>query len=284
MDSQDLRTNFLTQFNDMTDLAHSSEEEPTFEDFRNENGSTYWWASDLSEMLGYKSFTSFKKVIDRATKAMMAIDVSHYENIFQEPNPRTQNADFKLSRFACYMVVMNSDSKKPEVAKAQVYFATMTRAFEVMMENTDQIERIAIRDDIKEGNKSLTKAANVAGVSDYGRFGNSGYLGLYNMNNWQLAKKRNIDKTKLFDHMGRAELAANYFRITMTEEKIKNQNIQGQANLERTHKEVGNEVRGMVKRNTGVAPEDLPQEQRLPEVKKSLKKANRELKKIDKKK
>ncbi len=253
---------FGQRFSSMTDQIQNQEGEPTFEDFRNDNGIPFWWASDLSQMLGYESYKSFRKVIDRAIKAMMAIDVSYHDNVIAHDREDAKIVDFKLSRFACYMVVMNADSKKPEVAKAQAYFATMTRTFEVMIQESDQIERLIIRDDIKEGNKALTNAAKNAGITDYARFQNAGYMGLYNMGNWQLAKMHSIDKTKLFDHMGRAELAANLFRITMTEERIKSKNVKGQNQLEKTHKEVGKEIRNVVKQNTGKFPENLPVEGR----------------------
>ena len=158
---------------------------------------------------------------------------------------------------------MNADPKKPEVAKAQVYFIEQTRKFEILVQNSQEIERITIRDEIKEGNKSLSSVASRAGVTDYAKFSNAGYMGLYNMNNWQLARRRNIDKRDLQDYMGRAELAANLFRITQTEERIKNRNIKGQANLESTHQDVGREVREVILRNTGKNPEQLPLARKL---------------------
>src|SRR5690606_4661556 len=161
---------------------------------------------------------TFEKVIQKAMKALNSLGIPIHNNIVPIMHPVAGRNDYKLSRFACYLVAMNADSKKPEVAKAHAYFASMTRSFEMMLEKTDQIERLVIRDEIKDGNTSLGKVAAAAGVLDYAKFQNAGYLGLYNMHNWQLAKRRNIDKSKLFEHMGRTELAANLFRITMTEE------------------------------------------------------------------
>lgn len=257
--------------------------EPSFEDFKHENGSSFWFASDLKIMLGYKTAESFKKAIDRMTKALMTLGIDHYQNITPAINPVSEEADFKLTRFACYLLVMNSSASKPEVAKAQAYFATMTRQFELLIQNPENIERLIIRDDIVEGTKSLNIAASKSGVTDYARFTNAGYLGLYNMMNYQLAKKRNIEKNQLFDHMGRTEMAANLFRITMTEERLRNSNIFGQTAAEITHREVGEEVRKVVMRNTGKTPEQLPVAEKLPEVKKKLKAVNKELQNVDKK-
>ena len=263
----------------MNDISKNSE--LTFEDFRNENGITFWWASDFMLMLGYKSMETFKKVIDRATKAFMSLGIDHYDNIVRTEN--NGEPDFKLTRFACYLIAMNGDPKKPEVAAAQAYFAEQTRKFEVYIENHTDIERVLIRDEIKEGNKSLSSVAKNAGVEDYAKFTNAGYRGMYNMINTQLAKRRGVDKSKLFETMGRTELAANLFRITQTEERIKSQNVHGQRALEQTHHDVGKEVRDIIIKNTGKKPESLLQEKQIPEVKKTLKQEFKEMKKLDKK-
>lgn len=240
----------------------------TFEDFKHQNGMIYWWASEFMLMLGYDDMKSFRKVIDRATKAFMSLGIDHYENIVLVHRENGID-DYKLTRFACYLVAMNADPKKPQVAQAQAYFAVQTRNFEVYVQSNNDIDRMLIREEIKEGNKSLASIANQAGVEDYARFTNAGYRGMYNMFNVTLANRRGVEKEKLFETMGRTELAANLFRMTQTEERIKTQHIKGQQLLEDTHFQVGREVREMVYRNTGRNPEDLPQEKRLPDVKKS---------------
>lgn len=256
----------------------------TFEDFKNQNGITFWWASEVMIMLGYSEIKAFRKVLDRATKAFVSLNIPHYENIIavKREVDGKEIQDFKLTRFACYMAAMNGDTKKPEVALAQAYFAEQTRKFELYVQGNQEIDRLLTREELTDGNKSLASVAKAAQVTDYARFQNAGYLGMYNMESWKLAKKRGVEKTKLFDSMGRAELAANLFRVTMTEEQIKNRNIKGQAQLEQTHYNVGKEVRDMVERNTGIAPERLPQEKTLPEVKKELKSGYRKMKKLDK--
>jgi DNA-damage-inducible protein D len=252
------------------ELFPPEDKTPTFEDFKNENGFTYWWASDLMVMLGYKDMKSFQKVLDRATKAFVSLNIPHYENIIattREINGELVQ-DFKLSRFGCYITVMNGDPKKVEVAEAQGYFAQQTRKFELYIQNNNEIDRLLIREELTEGNKSLASVANQAGVTDFVKFQTAGYLGMYNMPSWQLEKKRGVKKGKLMEHMRRTELAANLFRVTQTEERIKNKRIQGQSNLKQTHFQVGKEVREIVKRNVGKNPENLEQEKQLPEVKK----------------
>jgi DNA-damage-inducible protein D len=268
----------------MSEIIKSDGEKLSFEDFKNENGITYWWATDLMQMLGYPNMKSFQKVLDRATKAFVSLNIPHYDNIIaisrEIGNHQTQ--DFKLTRFACYLTVMNGDPKKVEVAEAQVYFAQQTRKFELYLENNNEIDRLLIREELTEGNKSLSSIIKQAGATDYARFANAGYLGMYNMENWRLANKRNVKKDKLMDTMGRTELAANLFRITQTEERIKNKGVKGQSALEQTHYQVGKEVRKIVIENVGKTPENLIQEKELPNVKKELKDGYKKMLKEDK--
>ena len=275
----------FNEYSTMSGVVHNGEK-LSFEDFKNENGITYWWASDLMQMLGYPNMKSFQKVLDRVTKAFVSLNIPHYENILAEQR-EINNAvfqDFKLTRFACYMCVMNGDPKKVEVAQAQVYFAQQTRKFELYLENNQEIERLLIRDELTEGNKSLASTVQQAGVIDFAKFTNAGYVGMYNMKSWELEKKRGVKKGKLMDYMGRTELAANLFRITQTEERIKNKGIKGQENLEQTHYQVGQEVRKIVKENVGKAPENLPMGNPLPEVKKELKEGYKKMLQEDKSK
>ncbi|MGE3824175.1 MAG: BRO family protein, partial [Bacteroidia bacterium] len=175
----------------MDEIQNTNNSSLSFEDFKNENGITFWWASDLMTMLGYKDMKSFHKVLDRATKAFVSLSIPHYENIIAEQREKDGHSfqDFKLSRFACYISVMNGDPKKVEVAQAQVYFAQQTRKFELYIQNSDQIERLLIREELTEGNKSLAAVVKQAKVEDFAKFQNAGYIGMYNMPSWQLEKK-----------------------------------------------------------------------------------------------
>ncbi len=268
----------------MCDVEEVSGNDLSFEDFKNQNGITFWWASELMLMLGYDDMKVFHRVIDKATKAFMSLGINHYENIiYVERELQDKKVpDFKLTRFACYIVAMNSDSRKVEVARIQAYFAEQTRKFEVYLQGSDDMDRILFREEIKEGNKALFQTAQKAGVEDFAKFNNSGYLGMYNMMNFQLANKRKCEKDKLLESMGRTELAANLFRITQTEERIKSRKVQGQKALEKTHYDVGKEVRKIVIENTGKTPEQLKQDKEIPDLRKELKVGFKEMKKIDK--
>jgi DNA-damage-inducible protein D len=265
----------------MNDLKHTDELlDPekgflTFEELKRENGQAYWLASELMKRLGYDIRSrSFFNAIKRTSNAIFALNIDALDNI----NKVTHEVDgkpfddYKLSRFASYILVMNANPKKPEVAKAQAYFVAMTHQMEMLMNDPEQVARVGYREEVKTGQVTLSGVAKQAGVENYAKFHNAGYVGMYNMMNVELARKRGIDKNELLDHMGRAELAANLFRIEMTREKIKNEGIHGQEKLESTHRRVGKKVRDMVKESTGNYPEDLPVERRLPEVRGQIKK------------
>lgn len=249
----------------------------TFEDFQHKNWMIYWWASDFMLMLWYEDMKSFEKIIQKAIKTLTNLGIDIFDNIQKKIN--VDKNDYKLSRYACYIIAMNGDPKKPEVAACQNYFAQQTRKFEILQEDP---ERLSIRTELAEGNKSLSSTVAKKWVIDYARFNQAWYLGLYNMENYKLAERRKVDKNKLYDCMWRTELAANLFRVTQTEERIKNKNLYGQWQLEKAHSDVGREVREFIIQNTGTKPENLSQEMSLPEMKKGLKKAHQELKKKDK--
>jgi DNA-damage-inducible protein D len=240
-----------------------------------------WWASDFMEMLGYPNMIGFTKVIHRAMQSCLSANIDPNDDFIRENRVVDGLAvtDYRLTRFGCYMVAMNGHIKKPQVAGAQVFFAKVTEQVNISLEGADDVERINTRHDIKEGFKSLSAVAKGVGVTDFGRFHDAGYKGMYNMSVKQLAKRRGISDKALYDHMGKSELSANLFRLNMTEEKLKVRRVTNPLVANGIHKDVGSGVRKMVYESTGKLPENLPVERKLNIISKELKKANKELNK-----
>lgn len=250
----------------------------SFEDFGHENGMTYWWATEYAQMLGYTTLTSFMNPINKAITACMAAKMDHFDDFRKETrivDGKTVD-DIKLSRFACYLVAMNSSSSKPQVAKAQIYFADQVEKINLILEGSNDLDRLLAREEIKTGHVALNSVAKRCGVERFGLFLDAGYRGLYNRGICDLKQKKGLkDSDDMYDFMGRTELAANLFRITLTEENLKKSPVKSERIAMDVHKTVGQKVRRMVIENTGVAPEDLKTERRLTEVKKELKRASK---------
>lgn len=257
-----------------------SEDLITFEDYGHENGMRFWYASEFSQMLGYASLNSFKKPINRAIQSCMSANIDFHDDFIRKSRQIDGRAvdDFKLSRFACYMIAMNADAKKPQVAKAQVYFADQVEKINLILEGKNDLERLQFREEIKSGNTALNSAASNHGVVNFGLFHDAGYRGLYNKGIKDVKRQKGIKASaQHFDFMGRTELAANLFRITLTEERLKKSVGSSERQAMKIHNTVGKQVRKMVKDNTGEYPEDLKVERRLGEVKRELKKATKKL-------
>jgi DNA-damage-inducible protein D len=268
----------------LTSMSEPSLENLNFEDLRHENGTCYWWSRQFMVALGYDDWRKFERVLNKAIQTCMNLDkVSHYiEFRFEERTIDGEEVqDCKLSRFACFLVAMNGDSSIPQVALAQAYFAALAEQHldQVTGEN---VERLSIRKELSDGNTALSSAFKRAGGYDFAMFNYVGFIAMYNAKKDQVARRKGIDEKDLYERMGRAELAANLFRVTMTESRIKNQKIQGQRNLEGAHVIVGQQIRNLVMENEGRPPEALPVSSRsLPEVKQKLKKGRKELQKVD---
>jgi DNA-damage-inducible protein D len=253
-----------------------------FEALARDNGFRHWYESDLQIALGYSSDDTFHKVVNKATGVLMTTGIPVADNIVEVVREDGKR-DNKLSRFACYIVAMNADVKKPEVAQAQTYFAALADSFQKMIDQADNIERVMIRDKVSHEEKSLSGVAHRAGVTNYAFFQNAGYRGLYNMNISQLKSVKKLpDGGMLLDYMGKEELAANLFRITQTESKIHRESIKGQSKLESAAEEVGKTVRKTIQQMGGTAPEQLPLAQDLKAVRKNLKGVHRDFQKLDK--
>ena len=261
----------------MSDLVKYSEQ--TFESIKhvNEYGEEYWLARDLQLVLEYAQWRRFSDAIERAKLACknsgFAVE-DHFADIGKMVDigsgAERQIDDVMLSRYACYLIVMNGDPRKEVISIGQSYFAVKTRQQE-LIDNYEQMsedqKRLAIRNEMIAHNKSLAEAAQMAGIEDqreYAIFQNKGYQGLYGgLGAKEIHARKGLKKSqKILDHMGSTELAANLFRATQTDEKLRRENIQGKQVAYDTHYEVGKKVRQTIKELGGTMPEDLPTPQK----------------------
>jgi DNA-damage-inducible protein D len=250
------------------------------------NGSPYWMARELMVILGYSNWVNFKSAIEKAitsceTSGIPSSDqfVETSEMISIGKGGKRKVDDWCLSKYACDLIAMNGDSSKAEIATAQTYFAIQTHRQESQDLLTDQERRLLLRNRVKDGNKKLSSAAKDAGVrsSMFGVFHDAGYKGLYKgLGVRDIKKLKGIDeKEDLLDCMGRAELAANEFRITQTEEVLRNKNVSGENSAINTHAAIGRKVRQTIEEIGGTVPEKLRPE---PSIKELAQKAAKQLK------
>jgi DNA-damage-inducible protein D len=246
----------------------------TFEEIKriNEYGSEYWLARDLALVLEYSQWRNFLSVVEKAKEACVnsGFDVDdHFADVGKMveigSNTRREIDDIELSRYACYLIVQNADPRKSVVALGQTYFAVQTRRQELQDDFNkldENAKRLAIREEIREHNKSLAEAAQMAGIEtpqEYAVFQNKGYQGLYGgLIVKEIHRRKGLKKSqKILDHMGSTELAANLFRATQTDEKIRRDNVKGKEKANQTHYVVGKTVRDTIKKLGGTMPEDL---------------------------
>lgn len=251
-----------------------AEEYKNFEEIKKirEDGTEYWNARELSEVLQYKKWENFSKVIDRAKLACknsgrnIEDDFPEVRKIVEAGATQKKVTDYELSRYACYLIVQNGDPRKEVIALGQTYFAIQTRRQEVadyFNQLDEDNKRLVIRGDIKQWNQMLLEAAHNAGVitnEEYAEFQNAGYMGLYGgLTVEDIHKRKNLkDNEKILDFMGSTELIANLFRISQTEEKLKKDNIHNCSKATATHYEVGSKVRKAIEDIGGTMTEDLP--------------------------
>ena len=273
----------------LSDEEKNNYTESLFESIRHVNkyGQEFWNARDLQIALEYTEWRNFCKVIEKAKEACRGSNNAvsdHFVDVNKIVNAGATSkdiGDIQLSRYACYLIVQNGDPRKKVIALGQTYFAVKTRQQE-LIENYENLsedqKRIAIRQEMKEHNKMLVAAAKDAGVEttlDYAIFQNYGYMGLYGgLKASDIKERKGLKKSQdILDYMGYEELAANLFRATQTEAKLRRENIQGKQEANKTHFEVGKKVRDTIKDLGGTMPEDLP----TPE--KSIQQLEREQKK-----
>lgn len=235
---------------------------------------SYWMASDIVALLGYRDIASLQPAINKAQQTSLSLGIPVDENFRRADGSK----DWALTRFGCYLVAMNGNVRKPEIAAAQAYFAVMAEGFRQYVEQSENMDRILMRDEIKDHETTLAATAQGAGVQTFAFFQNKGYLGLYNMGIKQLKAKKGIpDGRSPLDFMRRSELAANLFRLTQTEEKIRNEQIKGQEHLEEAAYTVGRKVRKTMHELSGVYPEDIPAAEDIKAVRSGLKKTSKKL-------
>lgn len=281
----------------MTSKRVVEQHHETFEGLRqfDQEGNEFWLARQLAKVLEYSEYRHFLSVVERAKEACRNSDhpvEDHFEDVLEMveigSGAKRQIADIRLSRYACYLIVQNGDPSKPVIANGQTYFAMQTRRQELRDDEafarlSEDEKRLAIRNELAEHNKYLAAAAKEAGVAtplDYAIFQDHGYKGLYGGRGAkEIHAIKGLKKSqKILDHMGSTELAANLFRATQTEEKLRRDSVRGKQKANQTHYEVGKKVRQTIADLGGTMPEALP----TPET--SVKQLENARKKLEKKK
>ena len=260
----------------------------TFEDIKHmdEFGIEFWYARELMHVLQYSNWQNFEKIITKAKISCENSGISVFEHFIDvsKLSKRANNAeveiqDYKLTRYACYLIAQNGDSRKKVIALAQTYFAVQTRKQELSEKEysrlTEDEKRFYQRNLTKKGNYSLNIAAKNAGVRNFDKFHNSGYKGLYGGETADdIAKRKGLRyREDILDNMGSDELIANLFRISQTEQKLKRDKINTESKANITHYNIGKNIRQVIVKNGGTMPENLPT------PKKSLKELEKESKK-----
>ncbi len=250
-----------------------------------EDGKEYWLARELQNVLGYHQWRSINELIERAKVACQEskYNIDDHFAVERKMIKLAKGAirkvmDYKLSRYACYLIVMNGNPQKEIIALAQTYFAVQTRKMELLEKDynllTEDEKRFYQRNLTRRGNLSLNQTAKKAGVKNFDKFHNAGYRGLYGGETADdIAKRKGLRyREDILDNMGSVELAANLFRISQTDDVLKTKNIVGESVANKTHYTIGKNVRNTIKRNGGTLPEKLPTPAKsLKELEKDIK-------------
>lgn len=238
-----------------------------------EHGYEFWEARELMPLMGYERWDKFNQAIRRAKAACASANQAipdHFRGAAKmvEIGSKTTRkvADYHLSRFACYLIAQNGDPRKPEIAFAQTYFAVQTRKQELYETLDDDGKRLFTRQQVISHNKQLADTAKKAGVDNFGKFNNAGYLGLYGLTAKGIKEKKGIGHDDILDRAGSTELAANLFRITQTDAKLKMNGVTGEDAASATHFDVGSKVRKTIEQIGGTMPEELPAEEHIKDL------------------
>ena len=266
-------------------LLKNIDNNKSFENIKHidKNGVEFWYARELMPVLQYSNWQNFEKIINKAKISCENSGISVFEHFIDvnKLSKRANNAeveikDYELTRYACYLIAQNGDSRKKVIALAQTYFAVQTRKQEITEKEysmlTEDEKRFYQRNLTRKGNYSLNQTAKKAGVKNFDKFHNAGYKGLYNGETADdIAKRKGLRyREDILDNMGSDELIANLFRISQTEQKLKKDNIQTEKEANKTHFDIGKNIREVIAKNGGTMPEDLPT------PKKSLKQLEKE--------
>ena len=255
----------------------------------------FWLARELSPLLGYKDYRNFLNAVDKAKEACAQVGEAvedHFGDVTEMvalgSGAERAVADIQLTRFACYIIAQNGDpSKRPEIAAAQTYFAIQTRRQElsdlVSRDLTDDQKRVLLRDKLKEHNSALAESAQTAGVTNFRNFNGAGLKGLYGgFNQAQILRRKQLpDKVNHLDYAGHEELAANYFKATQTEARLKREGNIGQRRAENVHRQVGEAIHDLIESQGNTVPEDQAAQDHIKEARKRIKSTVQ--KKIEKK-
>ncbi len=264
----------------------------TFESIKhiNEYGQEYWFARELAKVLGYSDYRNFLSVVGKAKEACRNSGhkiIDHFGDITEMvqigSEAKRELDSFALSRYACYLIVQNADPSKEIIALGQTYFAVQTRKQEIIETKkykelkTEEEKRIFLRSEMKRHNKLLAFTAKEAGVIkaiDYAVFQDHGYKGLYGgLSSKDIHKRKGLGKNEqILDHMGSTELAANLFRATQAEEKLRRENIKSKEKANQTHFEVGQKVRKTIEELGGEMPENMPTAESIKRIERKTRK------------
>lgn len=259
----------------------------------NDAGNEYWSSRDFAKVLGYSDYRNFEQVINKARTACFnsgqriddhIVDVTDMIEVGKGAK-REVKSSF-LSRYACYLIVQNADPGKEIVALGQTYFAVQTRKQELSEQAIEDERRLLLRDEMRLHNVKLADAAKDAGViepKDYAIFQNHGYMGLYGgLTAKDIHHRKNLKKSQqILDHMESTELAANLFRATQAEEKLRREQITGKTKANKAHQEVGAKVRQTIKELGGTMPEDLPTADSIKKLENKQKKLSQKSKELE---
>jgi len=255
------------------------------------DGTPYWLAREVSHILGYPNWREFEAVIDRAraTFEKNDIDPSHQIVLTHKmmgigQGARRRGDDYFLSRPACYLIAMNGDPRKPEIAAAQAYFVVQTRLRELDEQKSDDEKRLELREKVTKSFKAVSSIAKQAGVSNHSQaiFHDARYQGLYGMSARNVKAKKGLNKkNNLFDYAGPLELSANEFQMNLAAEVIEKEKVYGEQRAINKNKEIAEDVRKVMLRNNSAPPEILPLAEPIAEVKKRLRAQKKNDKAID---